>query len=75
MPFDLFKLIQALLRPFYLDLFQTMKYIPGEMALIYILLIRCKLYAGAVISLQLTKKKSQIFQYLCNINILMSWIF
>ena len=45
-----------LLRPFNLDYLQPIKYILEEITLIYILLIRCKLYAAAVISLQFTKK-------------------
>ena len=53
-----------LLRPFNLDSFQPIKYILEEITLIYILLISCKLYAAAVISLQFTKKKIQIYQYL-----------
>ena len=44
-----------------------MKQILEEITLIYILRIRCRLYAATVISLQLTKKKKkkiQIYQYL-----------
>ena len=36
-----------------------MKQIPEEITLIYILRIRCRLYAATVISLQFTKKKKK----------------
>ena len=52
-----------LLRPFNLDSFQPIKYILEEITLIYILLIRCKLYAAAVISLQFTKKSSNVLVF------------
>ena len=48
--FGLFKLIWVFLRPFNLDSFQPIKFILEEITLIYILLIRCKLCAVAVIS-------------------------
>ena len=43
-----------------------MKQILEEITLIYILRIRCRLYAATVISLQFTKKKKkiQMYQYL-----------
>ena len=53
-----------LLRSFNLDSFQPIKYILEKITLIFILLIRCKLYAAAVISLQIAKKKIQMYQYL-----------
>ena len=45
------------LRPFNLNWFQPVKYILEEITLINILLIRCKIYAAAVISLQFSGKK------------------
>ena len=65
--FSLFKFIWALLCPFNLDSFQLIKYILEEMPLIYVLLIRCKLYAAAFISLQYTKKNS-------NVSIFVLWL-
>ena len=51
-------------KQFNLDSFQPIKYILQEITLIYILCIPYKLYAAAVISLQFTKKRNQMYQYL-----------
>ena len=56
--------IERFYKQFNLDSFQAIKYILQEITLIYILCIPYKLCATAVINLQFTIKRNQMYQYL-----------